>query len=70
MQKPSETVNLAMTPTPVHEWRLPGLPEGVAVHVKRDDMTGMQMSGNKVCESPLPSLLQRRASALCHSHPA
>lgn len=48
MQKPSETVGLAMTPTPVHKWPLPGLPEGMSVHIKRDDMTGMQMSGNKV----------------------
>jgi len=49
VQMPSEIVDLAMTPTPVHEWKLPGLPEGVRVDVKRDDMTGMQMSGNKVC---------------------
>eukprot|EP00892_Ulva_mutabilis_P006631 jgi/Ulvmu1/433/UM001_0440.1 len=46
--KPTETVGLAMTPTPVHEWKLPGLPDDVTVHVKRDDMTGLQMSGNKV----------------------
>jgi hypothetical protein len=37
-----------MLPTPLHEWRLPGLPEGVRLLVKRDDLTGMQLSGNKV----------------------
>lgn len=45
---PTERVSLAMLPTPIHEWKLPGLPDGVSVHIKRDDMTGMQMSGNKV----------------------
>ena len=37
-----------MTPTPVHRWHLPGVPEGCEVYVKRDDLTGAQLSGNKV----------------------
>ncbi|KAG2441034.1 hypothetical protein HXX76_003887 [Chlamydomonas incerta] len=45
---PSRRFRLGMLPTPIHEWRLPGLPEGVRVLVKRDDLSGMQLSGNKV----------------------
>lgn len=39
---------LGMLPTPIHEWRVPGLPEGVRMLIKRDDLSGMQLSGNKV----------------------
>lgn len=45
---PTEKVALAMTPTPVHRWNVPGVPEGVELHIKRDDLSGMQLSGNKV----------------------
>jgi len=45
---PKRRYNLAQLPTPVHRWHLPGLPPDVEVWVKRDDMTGMQLSGNKV----------------------
>ena len=45
---PKTRVRLAMTPTPVHRWHLPGVPEGCEVYVKRDDLTGAQLSGNKV----------------------
>ncbi|GIL75760.1 hypothetical protein Vretifemale_5490 [Volvox reticuliferus] len=45
---PSHRFRLGMLPTPIHEWRLPGLPEDVRVLIKRDDLSGMQMSGNKV----------------------
>ncbi|KAG2450414.1 hypothetical protein HYH02_004916 [Chlamydomonas schloesseri] len=45
---PSRRYRLGMLPTPIHEWRLPGLPEGVRVLIKRDDLSGMQLSGNKV----------------------
>lgn len=47
-QVPSQRYRLAMLPTPIHEWRLPGLPEGVRMLIKRDDLSGMQASGNKV----------------------
>ncbi len=46
-----------MLPTPVHPWRLPGLPPNVQVWIKRDDLTGMQLSGNKV---RLPSAAVQR----------
>eukprot|EP00731_Ephydatia_muelleri_P025519 Em0017g602a len=36
-----------MAPTPIHKWELPGIPSGFDVHIKRDDMTGCYLSGNK-----------------------
>jgi len=45
---PTRRYNLARTPTPVHRWHLPGTPDGCEVYIKRDDLTGMQLSGNKV----------------------
>ena len=39
---------LANTPTPIQYWPLPGLPEGVDVFIKREDMTGSTLTGNKV----------------------
>lgn len=47
-QLPTHRYRLGILPTPIHEWRLPGLPEGVRVLAKRDDLSGMQLSGNKV----------------------
>ena len=38
-----------MAPTPIHRWYLPGIPDDVEVYIKRDDMTGSVLSGNKVC---------------------
>jgi hypothetical protein len=46
--KPEGRVGLAMLPTPVHRWPIPGLPAGVELFIKRDDMSGMELSGNKV----------------------
>mmetsp|Transcript_38187 Transcript_38187/g.97635 ORF Transcript_38187/g.97635 Transcript_38187/m.97635 type:complete len:429 (-) Transcript_38187:175-1461(-) len=48
LRVPPERYSLACLPTPVHRWHLPGVPEGVEVFIKRDDLTGMQLSGNKV----------------------
>lgn len=44
---PQQRVRLAQLPTPIHPWAVPGLPPGCELHVKRDDLTGMQLSGNK-----------------------
>lgn len=38
---------LAQRPTPIHAWNLPGVPDGYHVSIKRDDMTGSTLSGNK-----------------------
>ncbi|XP_026407976.1 bifunctional D-cysteine desulfhydrase/1-aminocyclopropane-1-carboxylate deaminase, mitochondrial-like [Papaver somniferum] len=45
---PSHVYSLAHTPTPIHRWNLPNLPKDVEVWIKRDDLSGMQLSGNKV----------------------
>ncbi|KAI3982682.1 hypothetical protein MKX01_010483 [Papaver californicum] len=45
---PSHVFSLAHTPTPIHRWNLPNLPKDVEVWIKRDDLSGMQLSGNKV----------------------
>ena len=44
---PPRRVLLAHTPTPVHRWRVPGVPESVELFIKRDDLTGAELSGNK-----------------------
>lgn len=48
--QPSHRYRLGLLPTPLHRWQLPPslLPEGVELWVKRDDLSGMQLSGNKV----------------------
>ncbi|GAB2250011.1 hypothetical protein Droror1_Dr00013370 [Drosera rotundifolia] len=45
---PSHIVSLGHLPTPIHRWELPNLPRGTEVWLKRDDLSGMQLSGNKV----------------------
>ncbi|KEH21437.1 1-aminocyclopropane-1-carboxylate deaminase, putative [Medicago truncatula] len=45
---PSHIVSLAHLPTPIHRWNLPNLPANTEVWLKRDDLSGMQLSGNKV----------------------
>ncbi|KAL8154458.1 hypothetical protein V2J09_012218 [Rumex salicifolius] len=45
---PSHTFSLGHLPTPIHKWNLPNLPPDTQVWLKRDDLSGMQLSGNKV----------------------
>lgn len=45
---PSHIFSLGHFPTPIHKWNLPNLPNNTQVYVKRDDLSGMQLSGNKV----------------------
>ncbi|CAN0029765.1 unnamed protein product, partial [Phaeothamnion confervicola] len=52
LDSPKRRCRLAMAPTPVHEWS-PPMPDAVAAlgikwDVKRDDLTGFALSGNKV----------------------
>jgi hypothetical protein len=47
-QVPHDRFCLGLLPTPVHRFEPPGLPDGVEMWIKRDDLTGMQLSGNKV----------------------
>ena len=41
---------LIQLPTPIHPWSPPGLPEDFELSIKRDDLTGSVLSGNKVNE--------------------
>ncbi|PIN25515.1 D-cysteine desulfhydrase [Handroanthus impetiginosus] len=45
---PSHIYSLGHFPTPIHKWNLPNLPKNTEVYLKRDDLSGMQLSGNKV----------------------
>ncbi|KAB2026946.1 hypothetical protein ES319_D06G255700v1 [Gossypium barbadense] len=45
---PSHVFSLAHLPTPIHKWNLPNLPQNTEVWLKREDLSGMQLSGNKV----------------------
>ncbi|XP_052103570.1 uncharacterized protein LOC127737077 [Mytilus californianus] len=45
---PKYFVRLGNMNTPIHEWRLPNVPSGFKVYIKRDDMPGSTLSGNKV----------------------
>ena len=41
-------VQIAQIPTAIHKWNLPGVAGGFEVSIKRDDITGAALSGNKV----------------------
>ncbi|KAL3628945.1 hypothetical protein CASFOL_027991 [Castilleja foliolosa] len=45
---PAHIFSLGQLPTPIHKWDLPNLPKDTEVYLKRDDLSGMQLSGNKV----------------------
>eukprot|EP01134_Creolimax_fragrantissima_P006489 CFRG6489T1 len=46
---PLTKLKLAVTPTPIDSWdQLPGKPNGIRLDIKRDDMTGSAVGGNKV----------------------
>lgn len=45
---PKVKVELANGNTPIHKWNLPRVAEGFKLSIKRDDMTGSTLSGNKV----------------------
>ena len=51
LQVPPRKIRLATFPTPIHSWHPTGLPENVQMLIKRDDLSGMQLSGNKVGQS-------------------
>ena len=62
---PTERVHLGCFPTPVHKWSPPGVPEGVEMYIKRDDLSGMQMSGNKVRKLEFLMAEAKREGADC-----
>ena len=59
LQGPSKQYVLGIFPSPLHRWYPPGIPEDVEFWIKRDDLTGMQLSGNKVQKPPLKACLFR-----------
>lgn len=46
--RPDKYIELAETPTPIQKWNLDEVPERFELEVKRDDLTGHLLSGNKV----------------------
>ncbi len=47
--RPKSRVGLGRLPTPIHEWRISLLDDlGVKWWIKRDDLSGFEMGGNKV----------------------
>eukprot|EP00039_Didymoeca_costata_P013349 m.201712 g.201712 ORF g.201712 m.201712 type:complete len:185 (-) comp15747_c0_seq21:779-1333(-) len=45
---PEKRVSLGLLPTPMHRWNVPNLPKGCELYIKRDDLSGMELGGNKV----------------------
>ena len=63
---PSSRLNLVQRPTPIHQWFIPGLREDISVHIKRDDMTGANTSGNKIrkLEFLLADAIEKRCDTI------
>jgi len=63
LHAPAERIVLGHLPTPLMQWACPELAElGVQWVLKRDDMTGMELSGNKVRSASRPSCLPSHPS--------
>ncbi|KAH3841240.1 hypothetical protein DPMN_114699 [Dreissena polymorpha] len=45
---PKHKIKLGNLNTAIHDWRIKGIPSDVKLSIKRDDMTGSTLSGNKV----------------------
>lgn len=54
LKGPNKQYVLGLFPTPIHRWCPPGIPKNVEFWIKRDDLTGMQLSGNKAGIHALP----------------
>lgn len=57
IQAPKHRYALGIFPTPLHKWHPPGVPAEVEMYIKRDDLSGMQLSGNKVFLTDAPTSL-------------
>ncbi|XP_070538127.1 uncharacterized protein [Ptychodera flava] len=62
---PKQRVQLAMYNTPIHAWNIPGVPSDFQLSVKRDDLSGSTLSGNKVRK--LEFLMADAANQQCTS---
>lgn len=45
---PKSRLNLSIRPTPIHKWHLPGTPSNFQLYIKRDDLNGSVLGGNKI----------------------
>jgi len=43
-------LQLAQRDTPIHQWNIPNVPKEFSLFIKRDDLTGCALSGNKVID--------------------
>ncbi|PFX26633.1 putative 1-aminocyclopropane-1-carboxylate deaminase [Stylophora pistillata] len=50
---PKYSIKLAQRNTPIHSWNLPNAPKEFSISIKRDDLTGCTLSGNKNQAVPL-----------------
>jgi D-cysteine desulfhydrase len=59
-------LRLGHFPTPILPFSPPGLPEGVRMFIKRDDLSGMETSGNKIrkLEFLLAEALEQKADCI------
>ena len=55
----ANNLQLSNLNTPKHKWNLLGLPDDVEIYIKRDDLTGTDLSGNKVSQSSI--ILERNS---------
>ncbi|XP_072027714.1 uncharacterized protein [Amphiura filiformis] len=64
---PSHRIKASMENTPIERWYLPGIPEEFEVYIKRDDLTGCVLSGNKVrgLEFIFAEAIQQGCTTLC-----
>lgn len=45
---PTERLNLSLKNTPINEWNLPGKPDNFNLYIKREDLNGSILGGNKI----------------------
>ncbi|XP_033112965.1 bifunctional D-cysteine desulfhydrase/1-aminocyclopropane-1-carboxylate deaminase, mitochondrial-like [Anneissia japonica] len=62
---PTVRIKLFQPMTPIHMWKIPGLPDDVELYIKRDDMTGAALTGNKVRK--LEFLLAEALASKCNA---
>ena len=71
LSAPSERIVLGHLPTPLMPWACPALADlGVSWVIKRDDMTGVELSGNKASAATAAPQLRPAALAAASGHSA
>ncbi|XP_072037462.1 uncharacterized protein [Amphiura filiformis] len=64
---PTHRIKAAIENTPIERWYLPGVPDGFEVYIKREDLTGNVLSGNKVrlFEFAFGEAIQHDCTSIC-----